>query len=728
MKLKSIFTGMINKRIIFSVLLFSLFLSSVEYYRFSTDIQSALIQEIKSTEYTDVKVEDYEPLSVLENLKKITLIKLKYLYQKIYYSPFLRIINPTVYRMYEAAPTLELYIKGKDQVYFINNQKEKNFIPYFSGQINSKCKISAIYISDSGDTSKVQLTSIGKNADHYELGRGWSSFKIKFGKDNNHFGRKAKKNILVSSSRHFERDAFANSLFKNLCDGIFIESNPILLVINGQKKYGFLIEDSWDKYLIEKNRRRDGSIFTTGFNFQKVDNTNVFLNFSHSSGDLSRVKAFADSLTQKKIPLGMIDTAKLNCLLLICHDFFGGHPLINMNLHWYANPVSGLMEPTIREAEFKGQYSDYLNNSDSSFASAYMSRTKFNLGRMRQRYYTNLELNKVLEDLENWNESFSNETLSDITWLTHTVDSLQRNIMDTKYIKSSDDLDTIYINKTFTVDGLNILEQNHCLVLENGAQFEFTDEKSVLIIKCPIVCRNNKVCNFRAKNGGSIYFTGDGVKLLKNLHFEGFSALNEYGYYLPSALTFYETMVDIDSCKFEKNINGDDLVNTFGCKSVSIRNSQFESSYADALDSDFCNLFVDNCIFKDSGNDGLDVSGSNGSIWNSNFTGSQDKAVSAGESSHLSISNCSFQMNELAVVTKDGSSIELKNTDFLDNRLDITAYRKKLEYPEAKVFVDDNERLKVLIEENVETNFECEKVNNISSVMYGNQYGKASRR
>ena len=728
MKLRSIFMRTINKRVLLPIILFLLLLSLVEYYRFCSGIENSLNKEIESTEFSDIKVEDFDPLSIFENIKKLTKIELKYLYQKIYYSPLMRVIHPTAFQMYEEAPTLDLYIKGKEQVYFIDNQKEKNLIPYFSGQINSKCKINAIYISESDDTSKVKLSSIGKNADHYELGRGWSSFKIIFGKENNHFGRKAKKNILVSSARHFERDAFANSLFKNLCDGICIESNPILPIINGQKKYGFLIEDSWDKYLIEKNRRRDGSIFTTGYNYKKVENTDTFLNISHSSGDLSRVRAFADSLMIKKIPLAMIDTVKLNCMLLLCYDFFGGHPLINMNLHWYSNPVSGLMEPTLREAEFKGQYSVYLNNSDISFASDYMSRTKFNLGRMRQRYYTNLEINKVLEDLEYWSKSLSNETLSDIAWLSHTVDSLQRDPMKTTYINLSEDLDTIYVNSTLTIDSLKIFGKNQCLVIEDGARFEFTDKKSVMIIKGPIVCRNKDECNFRAKNGGSIYFTGDDIKLLKNLHFEGFSALDNYGYSLPSALTFYETKVIIDSCKFEKNIIGDDMINTFRCKSVSIRNSQFESSYADAFDSDFCNLFFDNCIFKDSGNDALDVSGSTGSVWNSNFTSSQDKAVSAGENSNLSICNSSFQMNELAVVAKDGSSIEIKDTHFSDNRLDIAAYRKKLEYPEAKLFIDHNELLTVLIEEGVITNFECEKVKNISSVMYGNQYGKASKR
>ena len=119
---------------------------------------------------------------------------------------------------------------------------------------------------------------------------------------------------------------------------------------------------------------------------------------------------------------------------------------------------------------------------------------------------------------------------------------------------------------------------------------------------------------------------------ISNSIFSNLSNFKNDDIVLPSAITFYNSEVNIKNSTFKNNIIGDDFLNFYNSKFL-ITNSLIENSFADAIDSDFSNGEIYNLTLLNVGNDGLDFSGSTVKIQNSFFNYVQDKAISAGESS-----------------------------------------------------------------------------------------------
>ncbi|MEC7646628.1 MAG: hypothetical protein VX689_04010, partial [Bacteroidota bacterium] len=115
--------------------------------------------------------------------------------------------------------------------------------------------------------SKVKL--FGMNTDHYHKNK--LSFRIKF-KGGDFFAKK-KVNLLSPKTRSFQIDHVYNQAYKNQFEGIGIEQTPVIVCINNQSQGVYFMEDFFDKYLIEKNNKKESFIFESGFNdkFQGSD-------------------------------------------------------------------------------------------------------------------------------------------------------------------------------------------------------------------------------------------------------------------------------------------------------------------------------------------------------------------------------------------------------------------------------------------------------------------------
>lgn len=202
-------------------------------------------------------------------------------------------------------------------------------------------------------------------------------------------------------------------------------------------------------------------------------------------------------------------------------------------------------------------------------------------------------------------------------------------------------------------------------------------------------------------------------------------------YQQPASITFYESPeINITNCNFNKNVNGDDLLNFFRCKNVNISNTNIENTYSDALDSDFSNILIKNSNFKNIGNDAIDGSGSQIIIMSSNFTCAKDKAISAGENSKFEVTDCFIKNNAIGIVSKDNSVVLSKNNQLINNQLDLAVFKKKKIYS-YPTFKNKN---------TVINNFLVEKKSKISGLddiiyssnvedkLYGNLYGRSSER
>lgn len=235
-------------------------------------------------------------------------------------------------------------------------------------------------------------------------------------------------------------------------------------------------------------------------------------------------------------------------------------------------------------------------------------------------------------------------------------------------------------------------------------------------------------------NNSALLFVDSTIEIQKST-FKNFANpdIQNHGYILPSAITFYNSEINVNNSIFNKNTKGDDLVNTYKTK-FNFVNTKFLNSNADALDSDFSNGVLKNCDFINSGNDAIDTSGSEVEIINVKVINSLDKGISSGENSKLNIINSLFENNAIALVVKDGSKLSVYNSKINSNDLDLAVFIKKDFYSNQLNFQSDLilEEINYLVDSKVNliTNFKNNliKTDNVINLMYGNKYGKESIR
>ena len=180
----------------------------------------------------------------------------------------------------------------------------------------------------------------------------------------------------------------------------------------------------------------------------------------------------------------------------------------------------------------------------------------------------------------------------------------------------------------------------------------------------------------------------DGISQFKNVQFSGISNLRKGGWQTPAAVTFYEADVEMENCTFANNFNCDDALNIVRSNFM-IENCQFENTFADAFDSDFCTGKVTNCIFENIGNDAIDFSGSDVKITNCQMINITDKAISGGENSTLFVSDCEINKANIGVAAKDLSTVELNKIIISNTVYGLVAFKKKPEYGSAKIIIDN---------------------------------------
>ena len=172
------------------------------------------------------------------------------------------------------------------------------------------------------------------------------------------------------------------------------------------------------------------------------------------------------------------------------------------------------------------------------------------------------------------------------------------------------------------------------------------------------------------------------------------------GIYASGALSLHDhKKVTIKNSKIHHN-KADDGLNIKN-SGVMLRDNHFYANFADQVDLDNCfgqvvnNRFVNDSeeknskkitLNKTSNGDGLDFSESEVLVKDNIFIGFLDKAISAGESSNLLISNNEFVQNRSAITAKDQSNIFLNSNDYDTNEIDIEMFRKKSIYSSPSVF------------------------------------------
>jgi len=170
--------------------------------------------------------------------------------------------------------------------------------------------------------------------------------------------------------------------------------------------------------------------------------------------------------------------------------------------------------------------------------------------------------------------------------------------------------------------------------------------------------------------------------------FSGLGSLHKEGWQSSGAVALYEADVEMENCIFASNFKCDDALNVVRSHFY-VENCRFENTFADGFDSDFCTGEVKNCTFRNTGNDAFDFSGSHVKISDCNMFEISDKAISGGEHSILTVSNCTIDKASIGVASKDLSELVLNKIIMNHTVYGLVAFVKKPEYGPAKITIDN---------------------------------------
>jgi hypothetical protein len=153
---------------------------------------------------------------------------------------------------------------------------------------------------------------------------------------------------------------------------------------------------------------------------------------------------------------------------------------------------------------------------------------------------------------------------------------------------------------------------------------------------------------------------------------------------ITGCVTFFRGTVDLKHSEFS-GLNCEDSLNLISTE-FSIENVKIDKSSGDGLDIDFSNGVIKTLTVTDSGNDGIDFSGSIVSARLVEVRHSQDKGISVGEASSIDIDQSSIQESTTGIVSKDRSIVNVSNTQFSDvSGTALMVYIKKSQYGPAQM-------------------------------------------
>ncbi|MDN3643780.1 hypothetical protein QWY87_13770 [Lutimonas halocynthiae] len=288
-------------------------------------------------------------------------------------------------------------------------------------------------------------------------------------------------------------------------------------------------------------------------------------------------------------------------------------------------------------------------------------------------------------------------------------------------------------------DKLNLYEDlclsNVDLKIEENTEINLYNNSKIIIDKGMISFNGtmSQPVHINGYGENSIFITDVKTCLFNYTFIKGLSNWSDSCKTVPSAITIYNSNSEFNFCEFEDNKRGDDMINLFQSK-FTINNCLFKDILSDALDSDFSQGSIINSSYVNIGNDAIDCSGSNLEIINSSFTKISDKAISAGENSNIDISKSKITNSAIGFVSKDGSILNIKEKNVLnENELDFAVFIKKEFYKKPSLYFDgEMSDYKYLIQEKsiVESKDQDSSLiflKEVETKLYGNEFGKSSK-
>ncbi|MFT4985018.1 MAG: hypothetical protein ACI8U0_000647 [Flavobacteriales bacterium] len=273
-----------------------------------------------------------------------------------------------------------------------------------------------------------------------------------------------------------------------------------------------------------------------------------------------------------------------------------------------------------------------------------------------------------------------------------------------------------------------VVPQSKKIVVEAGVNIDITNEAYIWSYSSvdflgtkdlPIIFRSSD----RSARGITILQAGE-ESHVNYTSFIGFNTFKEGSWELTGAVNWYESTVKIRNSNFKEN-QCEDALNIVR-SNFDISGCSFQDIYGDAFDADFCKGIISESDFNEIGNDAIDFSGSQVEIVDVKITDANDKAISGGEASRLTIRGCDIDRVNIAIASKDRSDLKVSDVRISNSIYGLVAYVKKKEYGPAEIHASncifDNVEQVHLIERKSILNLENEEIigdkNNLQKLFY----------
>lgn len=316
-------------------------------------------------------------------------------------------------------------------------------------------------------------------------------------------------------------------------------------------------------------------------------------------------------------------------------------------------------------------------------------------------------------------------------------DAQEPNLNEFAFIEVEGDSVISFKTGNYILEKNLVIPADYKVVVDPGFNLDFKNKSSIKSHSALISkgTSENLIKFFSSDSTGQGIFVTNArdVSEIAFTHFENLSNPSSNIWSVSGAVNFHESEVTITNSHFSNN-RCEDALNIIRTK-FEMTETVFENTQSDSFDGDFVDGTLSNCSFINSGNDGIDVSGSTLILENIQVKNPSDKAISAGEHSTIKGDNIKITGGEIGVVSKDLSTIDLTNLKIINTRLGLSAFQKKSEYGMATIRIEqlnlENIEVPHLIEINSSLTIDSVPVetvsNNVIDQMYGKEYGKSSR-
>ena len=242
--------------------------------------------------------------------------------------------------------------------------------------------------------------------------------------------------------------------------------------------------------------------------------------------------------------------------------------------------------------------------------------------------------------------------------------------------------------KSGEISELICFPKNISVVMPQGCQLDLVKGGGIVVQKSlDVNGTQNAPVIINSSDSSSVGITvleADYVKI-NHLHANGLSNLSYKAWQLTGAISIYESPTTINGLKID-NAPCEDALNIIRSE-FNIQNLEISNCASDAFDADFCTGKLSGAVFRNSGNDCIDFSGSMVDIENVEVYNCGDKGVSGGEGSTLSLFNIYIEGAVTGIASKDQSEINAEQIAIKNAEYNLMVFQKKPEYGGAFIIL-----------------------------------------